>query len=165
MHCPAGHRATAHGATLFAELVTAGPLTWVSWPVVNTMGLGFRCRPAADRSRCCVDGGVSRCGQSARTALGYAVLDVDVHRGSDDGVEAAESAEALAAARPNPLLLGGLHVRAAHIRQRRGQAGVQIGVHPLAARALFGVPSAELDAVQLDAAAVLGRMEFDCATA
>jgi AraC-like DNA-binding protein len=102
--------------------------------------------------------------------VGYRAVDNprELHRGMpsstltfivslDDGVEAAESAEALAAARPNPLLLGGLHVRAAHIRQRRGQAGVQIGVHPLAARALFGVPSAELDAVQLDAAAVLGR--------
>ncbi len=77
--------------------------------------------------------------------------------GLDDGVEAAESAEALAAARPNPLLLSGLHVRAAHIRQRRGQTGVQIAVHPLAARALFGVPSAELTAAQLDATAVLGR--------
>jgi hypothetical protein len=62
----------------------------------------------------------------------------------DDGVEAAESAETLLAARPNPLLLGGLHVQAAHIRQRTGQTGVQLAVHPLAARALFGAPSAEL---------------------
>jgi AraC-like DNA-binding protein len=75
----------------------------------------------------------------------------------DDGVEAAESAEALPAARPNPLLLGGLHVQAAHIRQRRGQTGVQVAVHPLAARALFGAPGAELNAAQLDATAVLGR--------
>jgi hypothetical protein len=52
----------------------------------------------------------------------------------DDGVEAAESAEALPAARPNPLLLGGLHIQAAHIRQRTGQTGVQLAVHPLAAR-------------------------------
>jgi AraC-like DNA-binding protein len=48
-------------------------------------------------------------------------------------------------------------VQAAHVRQRRGQAGVQLAVHPLAARALFGVPSAELNAAQLDAIAVLGR--------
>ena len=75
----------------------------------------------------------------------------------DDGVEAAETAEALPAARPNPLLLGGLHVRAAHVRQRRGQTGVQLAVHPLAARALFGAPSAELNAAQWDATAVLGR--------
>ncbi len=75
----------------------------------------------------------------------------------DDGVEAAETAEALPAARPNPLLLGGLHVQAAHIRQRRGQAGVQLAVHPLAARALFGTPSAELNTAEWDAVAVLGR--------
>ena len=75
----------------------------------------------------------------------------------DDGVEAAESAEALPAARPNPLLLGGLHVHAAHVRQRPGQTGVQLAVHPLAARALFGTPSAELNAAEWDATAVLGR--------
>lgn len=75
----------------------------------------------------------------------------------DNGVEAAETAEALPAARPNPLLLGGLHVQAAHVRQRRGQTGVQLAVHPLAARALFGVPSAELNGTAWDATAVLGR--------
>jgi AraC-like DNA-binding protein len=75
----------------------------------------------------------------------------------DDGVQAAETAEALPAARPNPLLLSGLHVEAAHIRQRSGQTGVQLAVHPLAARALFGAPSAELSAVEWDATAVLGR--------
>jgi AraC-like DNA-binding protein len=75
----------------------------------------------------------------------------------DDGVEAAETPEAVGTARPNPLLLGGLQVQAAHVRQRRGQAGVQLAVHPLAARALFGMPSAELSATDFDAAAVLGR--------
>lgn len=62
----------------------------------------------------------------------------------DDGVEAADTATALPAARPTPLILGGLHLRASHVRQRRGQAGVQLAVHPLASRALFGLPSAEL---------------------
>ncbi|EUA69080.1 bacterial regulatory helix-turn-helix s, AraC family protein [Mycobacteroides abscessus] len=62
----------------------------------------------------------------------------------DDGVESADSAAALDDARPNPLVLGGLHTRAPHIRQRPGQAGIQLAVHPLASRALFGVPSAEL---------------------
>ncbi|WIM90393.1 helix-turn-helix domain-containing protein [Candidatus Mycobacterium wuenschmannii] len=100
--------------------------------------------------------------------VGYRAPDNELHRGMpssmltfivslDDGVEAAETAEALPAARPNPLLLGGLHVRAAHVRQRRGQTGVQLAVHPLAARALFGMPSAELDAAEWDAAAILGR--------
>ena len=75
----------------------------------------------------------------------------------DDGVEAAETAEALPAARPNPLVLGGLQVQAAHVRQRRGQAGVQLAVHPLAALALFGMPSAELSPAGFDGTTVLGR--------
>ncbi|WP_406817857.1 helix-turn-helix domain-containing protein [Mycobacterium sp. M23085] len=102
--------------------------------------------------------------------VGYRALDVPdgVHRGMpssaltfivsrDDGVEAGDTADALAVARPNPLLLAGLHVQASHVRQRRGQAGVQLAVHPLAARALFGVPSAELLTADYDATAVLGR--------
>lgn len=102
--------------------------------------------------------------------VGYRALDVPetVHRGMpsstltfivslDDGVEAAHSADALAMARPNPLILGGLHVQASHVRQRRGQAGVQLAVHPLASRALFGVPSAELPVTDFDALDVLGR--------
>jgi AraC-like DNA-binding protein len=102
--------------------------------------------------------------------VGYRALETpgDVHRGMpsstlafivslDAGVEAAETAEALAVARPNPLVLGGLQVRAAHVRQRRGQAGVQLAVHPLAARALFGMPSAELSPAGFDGTIVLGR--------
>jgi AraC-like DNA-binding protein len=102
--------------------------------------------------------------------VGYRVLEVPetVHRGMpsssltfvvslDEGVEAAETADALAAAQPNPLILGGLHVRAAHVRQRRGQTGVQLAVHPLASRTLFGMPSAELSVTDFDAAEVLGR--------
>jgi AraC-like DNA-binding protein len=102
--------------------------------------------------------------------VGYRALETpgELHRGMpsstltfivslDDGVEAAESAEALPAARPNPLVLGGLQVQAAHVRQRRGQAGVQLAVHPLAARALFGMPSAELNSAGFDGAIVLGR--------
>ncbi|MCW2655372.1 MAG: hypothetical protein QOE41_4477 [Mycobacterium sp.] len=102
--------------------------------------------------------------------VGYRALDVHegVHRGMpssmltfivslDDGVEAADTADALPAARPTPLIIGGLHVRASHVRQRRGQAGVQLAVHPLASRALFGMPSAELPVAEYDAAAVLDR--------
>jgi AraC-like DNA-binding protein len=102
--------------------------------------------------------------------VGYRALDVPetVHRGMpsssltflvslDDGVEAADTPDALTTARPNPLILGGLQVRAAHVRQRRGQTGVQLAVHPLASRALFGMPSAELSVTDFDAAAALGR--------
>lgn len=103
--------------------------------------------------------------------VGYRALDVPetvVHRGMpsstltfiislDDGVEATDTAAALPTARPNPVILGGLHVQASHVRQRRGQAGVQLAVHPLASRALFGAPAAELSVTDFDAAPVLGR--------
>ncbi len=75
----------------------------------------------------------------------------------DEGVEAADTGEGLADARPNPLLLGGLHVRASHVRQRPGQAGVQVALHPLASRTLFGVPSAELGVSDFYGADLLGR--------
>lgn len=96
--------------------------------------------------------------------VGYRALDVPepaVHRGMpsstlvfivslDDGVQ-------VGAARPIPVILGGLHVQASHVRQRAGQAGVQLAVHPLASRALFGMPAAELSVTDFDAAPVLGR--------
>jgi len=75
----------------------------------------------------------------------------------DDGVEAAQTPEALPTTRPNPLLLSGLQVEAAYVRQRRGQTGVQLAVHPLAARSLFGAPSAELSAGAWDGTAIMGR--------
>jgi AraC-like DNA-binding protein len=112
----------------------------------------------------------SRSAPGVTSMVGYRALDTpgEMHRGMpsstltlivslDDGVEAAETPEALPVARPNPLVLGGLQVQAAHVRQRRGQAGVQLAVHPLAARALFGMPSAELSPAGFDGTTVLGR--------
>ena len=102
--------------------------------------------------------------------VGYRALEVPdaVHRGLpspwltfivslDDGVQAADTAEALATAAPAPLILGGLHVRASHVRQCSAQSGVQLAVHPLASRALFGRPCSELSVADFDASAVLGR--------
>ncbi|WP_156688702.1 helix-turn-helix domain-containing protein [Mycobacterium sp. Marseille-P9652] len=80
---------------------------------------------------------------------------------ADEGVRAAASPQEAATARPNPLLLGALQVSAAHVRQERGQAGVQLAVHPLAARALFGAPSAEFAQAGFDATGVLGRHALD----
>lgn len=54
------------------------------------------------------------------------------------------------------VLLGGLDSRPAYIVQPRFQAGIQLAVHPLAARALFGAPAAELSALAMDASDVLG---------
>ena len=75
----------------------------------------------------------------------------------DDGVEASATEAGLDETPATPVLLAGLHTHATHVRQRLGQAGVQLAVHPLAARALFGVPAAELSLTDFDARAVLGR--------
>lgn len=101
--------------------------------------------------------------------IGYRALDVPVgsHLGmpsshltfivsGDDGVEAAPDAAQLPLARPQRVILGGLHVRASHVRQHRGQTGVQLAVNPLASRALFGVPAAGLSVSDFDGSAVLG---------
>ena len=54
------------------------------------------------------------------------------------------------------VLLGGLHQRPAYVEQPVQQAGIQLAVHPLAARALFGVPARELTQLAGDATDILG---------
>jgi hypothetical protein len=49
----------------------------------------------------------------------------------------------------------GLHTSPAFVVPDERQRGIQISVHPLAARALFGAPSREL-ALQVDGPEVLG---------
>ncbi len=53
-------------------------------------------------------------------------------------------------------LLGGLHLTPALITHDGRQSGVQVAVHPLGCRALFGLPAAELAGRDVEAAAVLG---------
>ncbi|MER7753207.1 helix-turn-helix domain-containing protein [Kitasatospora sp. NPDC097643] len=53
-------------------------------------------------------------------------------------------------------LLGGLHTSPALITHEGRQSGVQIAVHPLAARALFGLPAGELAGIDVPAEQVLG---------
>ncbi|MER7708593.1 helix-turn-helix domain-containing protein [Kitasatospora sp. NPDC097605] len=55
-------------------------------------------------------------------------------------------------------LLGGLHTAPALISHRGRQSGIQLAVHPLAARALFGLPAGELSGVDVPAEAVLGTV-------
>lgn len=52
--------------------------------------------------------------------------------------------------------LGGLHTRPALVSHEGRQAGVQLAVHPLAARALFGIPAGELGSRDLEANTVVG---------
>ena len=56
----------------------------------------------------------------------------------------------------NLVLLGGLHQAPAYVLPDERQRGVQISVHPLAARALFGAPARELSALVTDGPDVLG---------
>ena len=53
-------------------------------------------------------------------------------------------------------LLGGLHTRPAIIRHDGRQSGIQLGLRPLGARVLLGLPAGELHDVDTDAGAVLG---------
>jgi AraC-like DNA-binding protein len=55
-------------------------------------------------------------------------------------------------------LAGGLHTTPAVITHEGCQSGIQLQVHPHAARALFGMPAGELAGTDGDADAVLGRL-------
>jgi AraC-like DNA-binding protein len=55
-------------------------------------------------------------------------------------------------------LAGGLHTTPAVITHGGCQSGIQLQVHPHAARVLFGVPAGELAGTDGDADAVLGRL-------
>ncbi|MFD8706332.1 helix-turn-helix domain-containing protein [Kitasatospora sp. NPDC059648] len=57
-----------------------------------------------------------------------------------------------------PTVLGGLHTSPVLITHEGAQSGVQIAVHPLAARALFGLPAGELAGIDVPAEEVLGRL-------
>ncbi|WP_120004208.1 AraC family transcriptional regulator [Nesterenkonia muleiensis] len=102
--------------------------------------------------------------------LGYRAhgLPESVHRGLpssaltfilafDEGVQAAATAPALASATPAKIVLGGLHTTTAFVQQRSDWAGIEITVHPLAARSLFGVPTRELSVTDFDGSSLLQR--------
>ncbi|GAA2298422.1 helix-turn-helix domain-containing protein [Streptomyces caniferus] len=58
-------------------------------------------------------------------------------------------------------LLGGLHTRPALITHQGRQSGIQVGLHPLGARALLGLPAGELASLDLPADVVLGQQGTD----
>ncbi|MFC9228253.1 helix-turn-helix domain-containing protein [Streptomyces decoyicus] len=58
-------------------------------------------------------------------------------------------------------LIGGLHTGPALITHQGRQSGIQVGLHPLGARALLGLPAGELASIYLPADAVLGRQGTD----
>lgn len=57
-----------------------------------------------------------------------------------------------------PTLVGGLHTRPAIVRHDGRQHGIQLGLGPLGARLLFGVPAGELAGLDLNADQVLGQV-------
>ena len=93
----------------------------------------------------------------------------DVHRGLpspyltfilslDEPITTGHSPEHLdsPAAHRNDVLVAGLHTAPAYVHQPAHEAGVQLAVHPLAARQLFGVPARELDLLTIEGADLLG---------
>jgi AraC-like DNA-binding protein len=75
----------------------------------------------------------------------------------DDGVEAARELAALPEAKPDPLIAAGLHTKVSYVLERPEQSGLQLAVHPLACRALFGLPAAELSVADDGGGELLGR--------
>ncbi|MGW7274735.1 helix-turn-helix domain-containing protein [Streptomyces sp. NPDC054864] len=60
------------------------------------------------------------------------------------------------------IVVGGLHQSPAYVVRPEHEAGIQLAVHPLAARALFGVPAAELAGeLVTPGAEVMGRRAAD----
>jgi AraC-like DNA-binding protein len=55
-------------------------------------------------------------------------------------------------------LLGGLHTAPALVTHDGRQSGIQLGLTPLGARALLGMPAAELASIDVEATDVLGRL-------
>ncbi|OEU95780.1 AraC family transcriptional regulator [Streptomyces oceani] len=69
--------------------------------------------------------------------------------------ETAEQVSGMTASR-NEIILGPLHQRPVFVRQEREEAGIQLALHPLAARRLLGMPAAELTQLAGDGAEILG---------
>ena len=105
------------------------------------------------------------------TAIGYAGtgLQPRIHRGlpsptltfifSLDGPVVSGETEAEAygtEAGRHHVLVGGLVSRPAYVVQPEHHAGIQLAVHPLAARAIFGMPATELRMLAADGHDVLG---------
>ena len=54
-------------------------------------------------------------------------------------------------------LVGGLHLTPALITHPGRQSGVQVSVHPLGCRALFGLPAAEIAGLDIEVSALIGE--------
>jgi AraC-like DNA-binding protein len=76
----------------------------------------------------------------------------------DDPVVVAAHADPRQPPEAYTTLVGGLQTAPALITHEGRQSGVQLGLTPLGARALLGMPAGELANIDVDASAVLGRL-------
>jgi AraC-like DNA-binding protein len=74
----------------------------------------------------------------------------------DDPLVIARHPDPRQPASEHDVLLGGLHTSPALITHEGRQSGIQFALTPLGARALLGMPAAELASIDVDAADVLG---------
>jgi AraC-like DNA-binding protein len=58
-------------------------------------------------------------------------------------------------------LVGGLHLRPALVAHGGRQSGIQVAVHPLGCRALFGLPAGELAGLDLHLTDLLGDLDVE----
>jgi AraC-like DNA-binding protein len=76
----------------------------------------------------------------------------------DDPLTIARHPDPRQAASSHDTLLGGLHTSPALITHEGRQSGIQLGLTPLGARALLGLPAAELANIDVEASDVLGGL-------
>ncbi|GAB95043.1 putative AraC family transcriptional regulator [Kineosphaera limosa NBRC 100340] len=92
--------------------------------------------------------GYASSGQTQGVHLGVPSATLTVILSLDGPVRVADTAEELSAGRALGLdvLVAGLQEQATHVVRPSHEAGVQIALDPLAARALFGVPAGQISA-------------------
>lgn len=110
-------------------------------------------------------------GGAVASMVGYRVADAQpyLHRGLpspyltlvfslDEPIATAESVAQAESGRAyrTDIVVGGLHQRPAYVWQPSDQTGIQLAVHPLAARALLGMPAGELTPIATEGTDILG---------
>lgn len=76
----------------------------------------------------------------------------------DDPLVIARHPDPRQPASTHDFLLGGLHTAPALVTHAGRQSGIQLALTPLGARALLGMPAAELAGIDVEASDVLGRL-------
>lgn len=101
--------------------------------------------------------GYRQAGMVARRHRGMPSPDLTFILTLDDPLVIAEHPDPRQPAGTYESLIGGLHTAPALIAHDGRQSGIQLGVTPLGARALFGLPAGKLANLDVDAAQVAGK--------